>query len=501
MISSSGKETFFPIALLGIPISNHPLSLTITECMQRIHDNRREGKVTYYATIDNTAIDTSYGWQPSSVNHPELLAVLRNANISRIEGDFLITLAKLLGSTIAPIYTTQELITSLCQALGEKKMGVFLLGDNEKTIKAAAIHLHDIHPQLRLVGATAPPIFVAGRDLATAHERDTLIIEQINASNAEVLIINLASPIQELWLGRVKEHLSVPLVLAVGKSVTDLASSTRPIRQAKAENQIPPKQDKKSFSFFGRLKLSWIACPLLIYHQFNRFLYEKLFSKKSAKPSFQNNKLFLSTYHSIAVIPLPRIINQSVIAILKQLFEESASHDVIIFDFREVRHIQPEGFCFLIKAWLQRDEQNKEIYGFQTSQNVQNLMKFHRTWDLFKNTLCDSPEVLISRLRTQQRTTFYDAFTQAENLVTISMLGALDRHVDYTAYINKLIPMIDKKNCCIDLSYCSFIDNTGFAFLLTLRKHLQAQQHSLTLSGVSPSLKALFHTTSLEMWF
>jgi N-acetylglucosaminyldiphosphoundecaprenol N-acetyl-beta-D-mannosaminyltransferase len=488
---------FFPISLLGIPITNLPLTDAASESLQRIQDNKRKGKVSYYTVINDFLIDTSYGWQPTAVMHPELLSILRNARFSSFSGKFLANLGRLLGSPIAPFFTAEDYTHALCQSLAEKKMGIFFLGDNEKIIKATAIRLHDKHMQLRLVGITAPPIFVEGRDLETTADRDALLVEQINASHADVLIINLDSLAQELWFERVKGDLTTPFVLMAGTILTQSAPPSTNAKHVQREVQrdTQSKSAASNTSLAQKCKLLWMACPLVVYHNFNRFCYETLSSKQP--PSKPTSKLFLSAHHSIAVILLPRLINSAQIPHLRQLFEESASHDVLLFDFREVRHIQPEGFHFLMKSWLARSENDQEIYGFQPTQGVQRLMKWHRTWDLFQHTICESPEALLSRLKSHDRATFYDTFSQTESVMTMSVLGALNNQIDYAEYINKLMPIIGTKNCRIDFSYCSFIDNTGFAFLLNIRKRLLAQQRLLTISGLSPTLKSQFQAASV----
>lgn len=502
MSTSQSKANSFPIALLGIPVTNRSLSDVAADCLQRIQENRQEGKVSYYLPIHDAMIDICYGWRPTIVDHPELLSILRHASFSSISGKYLSCLGRLMGASMAPAYTAQEFIYAFCEALGDRKIGIFFLGDHEKMIKTAAVHLHDKYPQLRLVGIAAPPIFVEGTDLETASERDALLIEQINASHADVLVINLTDLAQELWLERVKEELTVPLVLMAGKSLinpeTSPSSSLRqPQKKTNHENiSLLPKQP--SCTLIGKIKLLWIAFPLVLYHHCNRFLHKMLPAKNKVP---RTNRLFLSAYRSVAEIPLPSFIDSSYLNTLWQLFEESSGHDVLLFDFREVRHIEPEGFYFLIKSWLRRSKDNKEVYGFQPTDGIIKLMKWHHTWDLFKHTLCESPEALFSRLKAHDKATFYDAFVQAENLVTISLLGALDHQIDYTDYIRKLIPIIGSKNCQMDFSYCSYIDNTGLAFLLNLRKHLQAQQQHLTLIELAPNLKALFRAASVTELF
>ena len=495
-----------PIAILGIPVSNLTLSNIVSACLERIQKNKREGKLSYLSTIDGKLITKCYGWLPSTIDNPERLSIARNADISFLSGISLRMIGRLLGSTISPTYNADELLSSICQALGENEKGVFILGGVEKEAKNAAVSLHEKFHKLRLVGIATPHIFTEGEDLSNSNERDTLLIEQINSSNADVLLVHLGSLKQALWLERVRNHLSVPLVITIDHALIEIGK-TQSAPPAWMENvglsglykRWNTTKSKKSFTSINSVKLVWMALPLLIFHTLSRYLY-----KLTPNKTFTNaldSRLFLSAHRSVAILLLPECLNHSNFAILMKRFEDASSHDVLVFDFRNVRHIQPEGFYLLINTWLQRNRLHKEIYGFGPTTDIQNLMKLHRTWDLFKNNLCSSAEILMSRLKNQEWTTFYDTFTQGENLVIISVLGRLDNSIDYQSYMKKLLPIIGQKNCCFDLSYCTYIDNSGFAFLLTLRKHLLSQHNNLTLGSVSKQFRKQFHLSSIDSYF
>lgn len=499
-----------PFAILGIPFNNLSLSNITLTCLERIQKNRGEGKVSYLSTIDGTLITQCYGWLPATVDNPEMLSILRNADFSVISDNCLRRLAKLLGSTVSPPNTPNELLLSLCKALGEHEKGVFILGGIEKETKNIAVHLHEKFNKLRVVGIATPPIFTEGQDLSNSWERDALLVEQINSSNADVLLINLGGIKQRLWLERVRSRLSVPLVVTIDHALNEIKkiTSTSSVPGGMKNTSLSrfytkwKTISKKSAGFLliGQLKLIWIAFSLVLYHTFSRYLYLWLCSANHLNNGL-DSRLFLSARRSIAIIALPECLNETNFKLLTRCFEDAAGHDVLVIDFRKVRHIQPEGFYLLIKSWLQRNRLNKEIYGFCPSTDVQYLMKLHRTWDLFKNTLCDSAEILMSRLRGLENAEFYDTFTQGENLVTMSVLGKLNNAIDYQAYIKKLLPLIGQKNCCIDFSYCTYIDNSGFAFLLSLRKYLQSQQHEFTLKSVNKQLYNQFISASINKLF
>lgn len=493
-----------PIAILGIPVTNETLFEMVLECLKRIQENKSTG-CSYHCTVSPTMIATCYGYFPSSVARPEILSTIRHADLSSSSGSFLKQLASLLGSVTAPSYTTPDLILSLCRALGDKKMGVFLLGKDEKKTKSEAIAIHDKCNQIRLVGIASPPIFIKGEELIHSQERDALLIEQINASRADVLFVNLGEVAQELWLERTRRHLTVPLIILVGDSL-DYFEKTPPLITMKGHDQevalpLPKAKSPKveaSPSFLQQLKLVWMAIPLILYHTASRLRHHYFAPQKKSKAVSEASLLFLSAHHSIPLIALPRFIGPANVPTLMQKFEDSANHDTLIMDFQNVWHIQPEGFYFIMQTWLKFKEKNKGIYALGVTAWVQNLMKFHRSWDLFKNSVCHSAEDLLSRVQAEGRTTFYDSFSQTENLVTVSLLGVLDHKVDLEDYMKKLIPIIDSRNCCLNFNYCSFIDNSGFAFLLNLRKHLRGQQHTLTFTSISPSLQKQFKEASVD---
>ncbi|HEV8052735.1 MAG TPA: WecB/TagA/CpsF family glycosyltransferase [Parachlamydiaceae bacterium] len=496
-----------PLAILGLLSNNYELPALLKECLNRIDKNKAELRVSFLSSIDGTLVTKCYGWLPNSIINPELLTILRKTELASMPDGFLRGLAKILGAPLAPAYAPLEFFTSFFQALGESEKGVFILGGIENDTKNAAIKLHDKFNKLRLVGIATPPVFIQGENLIYASERDNILVDQINSSNADVLFVNLGSSKQWIWLERVRHLLTVPFVLTIDQSLYEIwdeqVSSKENSSQGKKglevikPSPIQPSWSTKSLKY---LKLVSMALPLAYYQNLNRCIYKLLYSRKDTNRDF-NSQLFISSDRTMVIIALPTRLDITNLGLLKQKLEEAASHDVLVFDFKNVRHIQPEGFYLLIKTWQQRKTQNKEVYGFSPSSDMEWLMKLNHSWDVFKNTFYDSVEKFISRLTVEGSTAFYDAFIQDDKLVTISLLGSLDNNVDYANYLKKIVPIIGQKDCCIDFSYCTYIDNTGFIFLINLRKHLDSLQHNLILGSVNNRMKKQFRTSRLDKSF
>lgn len=495
-----------PLALFGLPFSNGGLEDAAQQCIKSIRHNNFDTDLFHATSFDSSLLAKIYGWRTVSINQAELLSICRRANISIATSKYLRTICRCLGSRLNHTFSLTDLLNTICEELSKKEKSIFTLGGKESITKAAAVKLHDHFNGLRLVGIATPLIFTEGEDLINAPERDALLVEQINGTQADMLIVNLGTPKQELWLERARHQLKTPLVFTVGNLLEKIA-----------ENDIigsfkPPKEKSDDFQggFFKKIssllhgcasviKIVWMSIPLLFYHTINRSVFQWFHESETSTAMPKDGRLFLSANRSIAFITLPQLIDETNVTALRKRIEEAFTHDVIILDFLQTRHIQPEGFHLLIEACQKRQTQNKEMYGFRSTKDIKSLMKVHRIWDLFKDYLCDTPEMLLTHLSHHEDTTsFYDTFMQDGDLVTISVLGSFNHRIDYEAYLKKITPIIGQKNCVLDLSCCTLVDNRGFSFLLNLRKHLQSQGHRLKLTGVSKALKRQFKSARVD---
>jgi len=485
------------LAIFGIPLSNATLEETLQECIVLIDKNKKEKRSSHLFFVTNKQVTQIYGWRSSTILNSELRTIYFNAEISLTRSLLLRGFCKLLGSSLIPQPTIEQLLLGLCKLFSEHEKGIFFLGGIEKLTKNAAVALHEEAPGMRVVGIATPTIDIEGEDLVNAHEKDELLIEQINASNADLLVINLGSPKQEIWFNRIREKLKVPLAISVDNLLDKLGSQMildkGALKKEKSSNILSMASNQ--------IKLMTMMFPLLFYHNVSLFLARLFYAHKLQKQQIES-RLFLSPHRTIAVIPLPFIIDASNTDLLIKSFEDAATHDVLVLDFRRVHHIQLEGFHLWIHVWRQRLKKYKEIYGFCPSRDIQCLMKLHRSWDFFKNNMCLSAEMLFDRVvQKDNASIFFDSISQRGSLVIIHLFGALSKAIDYQTYFQKLIPVIGQKNCAFDFSFCTFIDSTGFTFLLTMRKYLISQNMQLTLSSLSNNIHYQFRLAHIDSLF
>src|SRR5690606_14762141 len=98
-----------------------------------------------------------------------------------------------------------------------------------------AVNLHEMCPGLRIVGIVTTPINIKGEELTRADEEDNLLVEQINATSADLLLLALDEEIQQIWIERVRHKLKTPLILCVGSALEELSPARKPSASATAE--------------------------------------------------------------------------------------------------------------------------------------------------------------------------------------------------------------------------------------------------------------------------
>ncbi len=483
-----------PIGILGIAVDNLTMEETIAYIQNFISRYAKDGKTRYITSLNAEYLVHLHSWFSSDSINPELLHILRESCLINAEGASIRSLSWLLGYRIKTKISSVDLIPRLAETMALKYQALFLLGGEEKSIKLCMLYLQALYPGISIVGASHSIISIKGEFLENAEEKDALLIEQINRSNADVLLLNLGNFKQEIWFERVRQHLKVPIVIGVGKAF-DLLTGISP----KAPNWMQKFGLEWLFKFYHRLshpskflinliKFPFLTLPLIIYNYFNLIVY-KFFSLKRS-PIAHKPLLFLSTQKTLTMFPLPPLLNAKASAEINNTLDDLFSHDAVVFDFHGVKRIDSAGMAFLLRTWRRSIDENRHLYALRLPTHVVRLLKLHRFWDYISPFVCLTPRDVLERLEDQQgHPSFFDAIEQEHQQVVISFFGSLDNQHDYESYLKKIGPILYQKACVINLSYCTYIDNIGIGFLLRLRKIQPVHISSLKLKGLNPQFE------------
>ena len=107
-----------------------------------------------------------------------------------------------------------ELVDEILDIADNEKLGVFLLGTRDEVLNDAAAEIKRRHPNLRLVGQ---------RNGYFTEEEEREVLVEIKKSGADVLLVAMGVPKQELWMRNHRNVLPVRLMIGCGGSLDVMA--------------------------------------------------------------------------------------------------------------------------------------------------------------------------------------------------------------------------------------------------------------------------------------
>lgn len=100
-----------------------------------------------------------------------------------------------------------DMFDPLCEGMAKSGLSLFLLGGREGVAEAAANRAKAAHPGLKIAG------YESGYFAPNA---EAAVIEAINVSGADVVMVAMGVPDQEIWLARIAPRLKASVTLGVG---------------------------------------------------------------------------------------------------------------------------------------------------------------------------------------------------------------------------------------------------------------------------------------------
>lgn len=473
-----------PIALFGIPVANKTLTEVITYLEVLIEEYQKDLTPKYLSTFNIETIHSVTSIISSTPKNDELLYIMRKSEGMLVHDNLLRALSWVLGSSIKESIHEEELFSLFVESMFKKKQSLFLLGGDEKTLKLCMLYLQVQYPGLRIVGAVHPYISTEGEALENAQERDNLLLEELNKARPDVLFLNLGTPKQEIWFERVRNKIHVPLTIGVKNAFEQMTDSYAKSPWIVQKWQVYFKHQTKALNYlYSLLNFPPLAAPLIANHTLSNALYtltpKKWLTKES--PSF----LFLSSHHALAVKVLPSLLDAYAVEKIYKEIPELLSQETLIIDFQKVKHIKLEGFALLIAIWKEAAKGKKKLFALHISPLLKWNLQSHRIFDIVELYTFKSIEEILANINSGDP--FYYAISQNHQKVVLQLLGRIDQSQNFNEHLKKFIPIIQEKECSINLTYVTYIDNAGLSFLLDLKKMTGAKR--ITFRGFSKEIK------------
>lgn len=145
-------------------------------------------------------------------------AALARADMVLPDGIGVELAARMTGTNLTENLNGTDFTPALLRRAARQGLSVFLFGAKPGTAEAAARKLATTIPGLRIAGT------LDGYDGAADSDR---AVAAINASSADILLVAMGVPMQEMWIDRHLDVLSPRLVLGVGALFDFLAGNVR----------------------------------------------------------------------------------------------------------------------------------------------------------------------------------------------------------------------------------------------------------------------------------
>jgi exopolysaccharide biosynthesis WecB/TagA/CpsF family protein len=132
---------------------------------------------------------------------------LESAHAVLADGSGIALALRLKGHRLAANLNGTDLIPALCKRIANSRHSVFLLGGKPGIAEAAADALKSIAPGLKIAGTHHGFFGETG---------EAAVINAINASRADIVLVAMGVPSQDLWLHRNAARMSATLTFGVG---------------------------------------------------------------------------------------------------------------------------------------------------------------------------------------------------------------------------------------------------------------------------------------------
>ncbi len=180
----------------GVPV----LNTTMAEAVRWVIDGSGRGQGCTMAFVNPDCLNIAW-------NDPRYKAVLLHATRVLPDGIGIHIGCRMLGQALRENVNGTDMFPLLCEAAAAAGRSIYLLGARPGIALAAADRMRARFPALRVAGA---------RDGYFRSEEEPAVIDAINGSGADILLVAFGVPRQELWLSKHRDALRPGVCMGVG---------------------------------------------------------------------------------------------------------------------------------------------------------------------------------------------------------------------------------------------------------------------------------------------
>ena len=199
------------VELFNVEIDLYSMPETVGIIMQWLRQPEKNCKFVVTPNVDHIVlVQTNIGLQ----------AAYKKAALVVTDGKPVVWAASILGLDIPGTVPGSDLVPAIFDAAqaNKKPIKVFLLGAMPSVADRAKDNILEKWPVVNVVGTLSP-----GFGFDKKSNESQAICEIINNSGADLLVLGLGAPKQELWITQYAPKISVKVALCVGATIDFLA--------------------------------------------------------------------------------------------------------------------------------------------------------------------------------------------------------------------------------------------------------------------------------------
>lgn len=502
MVKSNFSET---TVILGIPVDNLDLEEALERIFSMAEAYELDGRPRLGVAVDTDTVIHLH----TSAKHPSptenLMNTLRQSDLMIPIGRPVGWAARIVGTRLKEQFSRSRFFRMFFGRAGEKGKRLFLLGNDAGPVLREESFAGSGPAGVRIAGAArlqAPGGRSPDRDFQTR------VLERINASAIDFLLLDLRDPAAGTWFARHRRHLYVPLTLVVTGLQEFLRQAAPPETGRQARGPLPVSRMRLHVAriwrhlFYSTFMFGLTILPLVFYQQY-RQAARRLFSPRVPAPFVKSRISRDVQKTAIKIISLPDPLDASVIGEIKEELKQMIRQaPKIVFDLSRVKFIDSSGLGLLLSLWRTAAAKNREIFLVGIRPPVYRFLRLSRTLDFFEKSMCVTIEDVIDILaRRSAASSFYYLAVIRGNAAIFHMYGELDAPRVIDIDFNALTETIGGRNAVFNLSGLDFIDSAGTHLFIKIQRYAARHGRICILCGLRQHVRRMFQILRLERLF
>jgi len=202
-------SAFARISLFGIGFD----AVRLPEAADRVLDwtAERQSRIVVTPNVDHVVMISE---------RPELRSIYAEADLVLADGQPLIWAARALGTPLPERVAGSDLFPALLGRSNGRKLRVFVFGGKGDIPERAAARIRRDYPWVEVVGTLSPELGFENRP-----DENERAVAAVAAADADLVLVALGAPKQELWTYRERSRLRCGVALCLGATVDFMAGA------------------------------------------------------------------------------------------------------------------------------------------------------------------------------------------------------------------------------------------------------------------------------------